>query len=402
MKVLQINTFFYNGGSTGQIVNSLSEAMEEKRIENMIIYGVNNGEIHCKKALLIQPRIYKRINEFVARLFGNHGFNNWCSSLYAIWIIRKFNPDVVHIHNLHGTYINISVLFGYLKKKAIPIVMTMHDSWLYTGRCACYDYCNCYKWMDGCGKCNNKRQYPVAWLLDSSKKNLSIKKKGLSNVANMTLVTPSLWLKKEVEKSYLNKFDIKVINNGIDLDIFMPRGTEKKDKLRCKKMMLACAYNWTESKGIKYLKKIAESLDDEWILAVIGRGSESVLSKNKNVVFIPRIYDKNELAMWYSSADVFINPTLEDTFPTVNIESLACGTPCVTFNTGGAGEIVDDKTGVVVDKHDWQSMFQKAISVNKLEMSPFCVKRAKEYYSCDRANRDYIDLYKSIFSNNTI
>lgn len=396
MKVIQINTFYYNGGSTGQIVQNLSDAMKTEGIDNKILYGVSNGEEKTNNAVLIQPRLYKKVNEFKARLLGNHGFNNLFSSLYVLRYIDKNQPDIIHVHNLHGTYINISMLFSYLKKKNIPVVITMHDSWLYTGRCACYDYCNCDKWKIGCGECEFKKQYPITWWLDTSRKNLALKKKALGNIENMTIITPSDWLFSEVKKTYLNKYEIKTINNGIDLEVFKPRKTDIKVKYGISKLMLACAYIWSEAKGIHYLSSIADKLDKDWTIVVIGKVPDGYFDGLKNVKVIPLIKDKTELSVWYSAADVFVNVTLEDTFPTVNIESLACGTPCVTFDTGGSGEIVDENTGAVVDKHDWKALMKKAVGISKVNMTDNCVKRARQFYSRKRADSEYISLYKDI------
>ena len=401
MRVLLINTGFYYSGSTGKIVKSLADAMTSEKIETEVLYGINRGETDCSYSHLIAPRNYKRINELKSRILGNHGFNNAISTKKAIGLIEEFKPDIVHLHNLHGSYINLKMLFMYLTEKKIRIIWTLHDAWSFTGRCAYYDYNGCQKWMEGCGNCKYKSQYPVSWLIDSSKKNYQTKKELYSAASNLTLVTPSNWLKEELKKSFLKQVNAIVINNGINLDEFKPIASDIKDKNKITtKIMLAVAYFWDERKGINYLPMIADQLSEEWNLVVIGemRGYKNILKK-AGIRVISRLYDDSELAKWYSAADVFINPTLEDNFPTVNIEALACGTPCVTFDTGGSPEILDSETGIVVRKRDWKEMLHAAEGIDKAALSEKCVQRARDYYDEKRFVNDYLSLYHQTMKN---
>ncbi len=397
MKVVQINTAYYLGGSTGKIAKALSEAMLENGIAPLVLYGVNRGEKHDEYSLLIENRLYKRLNELVARIRGNHGFNNVLATKRAIRIIKKEKPDLVHLHNLHGSYINIELLFDYLCKSGIPVVWTLHDCWAFTGRGANYDYNECYKWINGCNACRYKCEYPMTWLIDCCRDNYHRKRISYEANKNINIVTPSNWLAEEVEKSILKDKKVKIINNGVDLGLFHPRKTEVKKEYNIEKMMLAVAYKWNSQKGFEYIKKISKEISYPWTLVVIGVDEKQKKElANYNSIGISNICDGNRLVEYYSAADVFINPTLEDNFPTVNIEALACGTPCVTFDTGGAGEIIDQKTGVLIEKKEWKKMINAATSIDKKAMSDDCVARVKHLYDEKLMAEQYIEIYRKM------
>lgn len=397
MRIVLINTFFYNGGSTGKIVEGLAKKLKEQGHYPLILYGADRGEGASEDAVRIEKKNVKRFNELKARILGNHGFNNRRATIYAIELIRRFKPDIIHLHNLHGSYINIELLFDFIRENNIKTVWTLHDCWSYTGRCAHYDYNGCSKWKNGCGNCRYKLQYPVSWGIDASSLNFRKKRLLYGNYKNLTIVTPSMWLKDEVKKSFLYDLDIRVINNGVNLSVFKPTDSDIKKKYGIDKMLLAVAYNITLQKGIDYLIKISEELPSDWKLVIIGKIVEAKRSiDNKKILIIPRTYDNKELAKWYSAADVFINPTMEDTFPTVNIEALACGTPCVSYDSGGTSEITDENTGILVKKSDWKSMLKHSMEIDKNALTIDCVGRAHKYFDEMQSYNKYIELYKEL------
>ena len=238
----------------------------------------------------------------------------------------------------------------------------------------------------------------MTWFLDRSKGNFYRKRRSFSGVNNLTVVTPSEWLAHEVRQSFLNKYRIEVINNGIDINIFKPKKTDFKQKYAINKMILAVAGNWSKYKGIESLRQIAASLEKDWTLVIVGiKKKQELLFAGTQAVLIPYTNSVNELADIYSSADIFINPTLEDIFPSVNMEALACGTPVVTFSTGGAKETVSEGTGRVIPKGHWKDMLETAVTVvKKEELYNNCLARARELYDKDKNYQKYLNLYRSI------
>ncbi len=397
MKVLQINTTFYHGGSTGKIMSGLSGAMRENSITPYIFYGVSNGEQREDNVYLMEKLLYKKVNGLKSRVLGNQGFNNKLATQRAIKLIGEIKPDIIHLHNLHGAYINIEILFKYVKENNIPVVWTLHDCWSFTGRCAHYDYNQCSMWKNGCSECKYKSQYPPAWWLDRAGDCYARKKTLYGDYEKLVFVTPSKWLRNEMSYSFLKDQVAEVINNGIDMDIYKARSSSKKSDYSIKKMVLAVAYRWCEQKGFEYLQMIADNLDEDWKMVVIG-GVERAKSEltNRGIIVLDKIYDEVELAEWYSAADVLIDPTLEDTYPTVLIEAMACGTPCVSFNTGGCPEIIED-IGVIVDKRDWKSMTEAIRTSGEKKLDKDAVELVRKKYDKQRMNNDYIELYRSIF-----
>ena len=402
MKVLLINSFYYNGGSTGRIVKNLYEYINAQGDEAFIAYGLNRGEIidDYEHIFRFERLITKKIGGFAARLFGDHGFHNSLATRRLCKWIDEVNPDIIHLHNLHGSYVNVEILFDYLKRIDKPIVWTLHDCWAFTGFCAHYSYPYCDKWKTGCYNCQFLYKYPHTYFIDKSKQNYHKKQRVFNGVNKLTIVSPCYWLKNELKDSFLSKYTVEVIHNGIDLSVFRPVNSTFKELRDIKKMMIAVASPWNESKGLNYLNRIANAISgSEWKLVIVGKLDDHRIEKNDNVISVPHTNCVEELVEMYSAADVLINPTLEDTFPTVNIESLACGTPCITFDTGGCKEIITTDTGTVVDKGDWESMLQSAVTCNKNMIMDSCVNNAKQYYDKKISLNNYMNLYRKIMNS---
>lgn len=398
MKILFINTT-YKIGSTGRIVAELGNTIEAQGDEAFYAYGLgehNNDEVHFHK---MGDKLYRKCNILLTRLFGNHGYYNYIATYKLVNWIEKIHPDVIHLHNLHNHYLNVGILFAYIKKHNIPVIWTLHDNWSYTGWCANYENSGCERWKNGCHDCQCKNKYPFTWFFDRSKGNFYRKKRDFLGVDNLIVVTPSEWLAREVNYSFLNGYKMVVINNGIDINTFRPRKSDFKRNHKIEKMLLAVAGNWSKYKGIEFLQYIAANLEKDWTLVIVGinRKQRSVF-EGKQAVLIPRTNDVNKLAGIYSSADVFINPTLEDIFPNVNMEALACGTPVVTFATGGAKETVSKDTGCIVQKGDWKEMLRTATQIiKKEELYINCVARAQELYDKDKNYQKYLELYQGMY-----
>ena len=398
MKILQINTF-YKHGSTGRIVSDLQGFCQQNNIECYVAYGCKTSDNINKNSICLQGYWRRKWNILKTRLFGRHGFYNIEETNKLIEYINQIKPDVIHLHNIHNHYINIELLFDYIKKQNYPIIWTLHDCWPFTGWCAYFDYVACNKWKSYCYNCPSLKDYPRTWFFDRSYDNYYRKKKIFIGVRKMTLVTPSNWLASLIQSSFLKEYPINVINNGVDLDLFRPIKTNIKNKLGIedKNVLLAIVPNLAKRKGAGDLLKIPHLLKNNEILLLIGLTPKQIkqLPKN-NCIGIAYTENINDLVAIYSAVDVFINPTYEDNFPTTNIEALACGTPVVTYNTGGSIEVVDELTGYVVQKGNINEMLKASRSIiekGKDFYQQNCRNKALLCYEKNKQYMKYIQIY---------
>lgn len=394
MKVAFINSVA-GFGSTGRIVYQLSKI---DGVEGKIYYG--------RKKDLTKDGNTKRITGLLGNIhhvlqtymFDKHGFCNAQETRKLVQDIKEFDPDIIHLHNLHGYYIDVEVLFHFLKEYNKPVIWTLHDCWSFTGHCAYYDLIGCNKWKTQCENCPQINTYPASFNKNHVLDNFLKKKALFNSLNNLTLVTPSKWLKEEVEESFLKDIDIQVIHNGVDLTQFVRiKSSFREDyNLQDKFVILAVASVWNKTKGIDDLKKFAEILPDKFQLVIVGNDIKGNPIKAGKAISINRTNSIKELCEIYSSADVFANFTHEDNFPTVNIEALACGCPVVTYNTGGSPEIIDRDTGIVIKKGNIDQMIDTFIQLSN--DYPFdhdtCIEHAKQY-SLDNMYKAYYDLYVS-------
>lgn len=327
MKVLQINTTFRNGGSTGRIAYDLMQIQKQEGIEAYAAYGYETGAPHTDNTICLQSTLQRKINILRTRLFDHHGFYNEAETRKLIRWMDEIHPDIIHLHNIHNHYVNVKMLFDYIKQHDIPVVWTLHDCWPFTGHCAYFDFANCDKWKNGCYDCPSLKNYPPTWCFDRTRRNYKDKKIVFTGVKNLTLVTPSEWLAKLTRESFLKDYPVEVINNGVDTNVFKPKVSDIKKKLGIegKKVILSVVNMWGGRKGSEYLVKLASLLSDDEVIVVVGmQPSQMKYLVPEKMIGIQRTNSVQELAMFYSAADVFVIPTLEDNFPTTNIESLAC------------------------------------------------------------------------------
>lgn len=335
------------------------------------------------------------IHIVLARLTGFNGCFTYFATKRLISKLKRIQPDIIHLHNLHFWSINLPLLFSYIKKHKIKTVWTLHDCWAFTGQCPHFAMAKCDKWKTGCGNCPQYRCYPESYV-DRTKTMYKLKKKWFTGVSDMTIVTPSQWLCDLVKQSYLKDYPVKVINNGIDLNVFKPTESDFRAKygLEDKYIVLGVASPWSERKGLDVFIELAKRLDDKYKIVLVGLSKEQNEGMPKNIIGIERTHNQTELAEIYSAADVFANPTREETFPTVNIESIACGTPVVTFDTGGSAEILDATCGSVVDCDDITALQSEVenICVGKLYGSDACINRAG-YFDKNEKFMEYVKIY---------
>lgn len=394
MKVLQINSVC-GVGSTGRIATDLYKVLEEQGHECKIAYGRGTAPEGID-SIKIGSNFDNYMHVFKTRVFDKHGFGSVNATKKFIDKVKKYDPDIIHLHNIHGYYINIEILFDYLEQANKPVVWTLHDCWAFTGHCSHFDYIGCNKWKTGCYDCNQKEEYPSSKVIDNSTLNYEKKKKLFTSIKNMTIVTPSKWLANLVKKSFLNKYKVKVINNGVDLDVFKPTKSNFRENynLNDKFIILGVASTWSKRKGLDYFIKLEAVLGKEYKIILVGLNDKQIKELPKNIISIKKTNNTKELAEIYTTADVFINPTLEDNFPTTNLEAIACGTPIITFDTGGSIESIDSNYGFVVSKENIYELISVVEDMNKFGFERYDIIDWAENFNKYNKFTEYIEMYK--------
>jgi len=401
MRIVQINGGAK--GSTGKIMMGIADIARTQGHEVMCaspITTTNRDAGEDCGYYRIGTFNSRRVNVALARITGFNGCFAWFETYKLLKKIDEFKPDIIHLHNLHDSYINLPMLFSYIKKHNVPTVWTLHDCWAFTGQCPHFTMVKCDKWKAGCYGCPQYKEYPAS-LYDNTKKMWQLKKKWFSGVKNMTIVTPSEWLAGLARESYLKQYPIEVINNGIDLNVFKPTHSNFRKQYGIpgdKYIVLGVSFAWGYRKGLDCFVEMAEKLGEQYQIVLVGTDDEIDKNLPHNIISIHRTQNQKELAEIYSAADVFVMPTREENYPTVNMEAIACGTPVVTFDTGGSPEMLDDKTGIVVEAND--------IEATKKAIKDICEKKRcndEEYIVAYSKNFDmkkrfaeYIELYANV------
>lgn len=392
MKLLEINTVC-GKGSTGRIAVDIAERAKKRGYEVCIAYG--RDQTDYPDSYRIGDDIDNHIHAALSRITDKQGCYSKKATMSFIAFMDEYSPDVVHLHNIHGYFLNYELLFKYLREKSIPLVWTFHDCWPFTGHCVHFDLANCNKWETECNKCPLKKSYPSSYIFDHSQENYIQKKRIFSSIDKMHIVTCSHWLEDLVRRSFLAEKSISTIHNGIDLDRFKYSDSgefRKKYGIEDKIILLGVADGFDEQKGLYEFVELAKKIPDEYRIVLVGCNTK--LQGISNIITIPRTQDFNELLEIYSTANVFLNLTLNDNFPTVNLEALACGLPVVTYKTGGSPESVDDTSGFVVKQHDVLELLKvipKAVMISKDK----CIDRSK-CFNKNIAFDKYVDIYDGL------
>ena len=392
MKVVQINAVC-GTGSTGKICMAVSELLTGKGIENYVL--CSSGAKGFSNGIPCSSKLYTMIQALKSKILGNYGFNSYWETKKMLAHLEKIQPDVVHLHNIHGHDCHLGMLLTYLQKKRIRTYWTFHDCWVFTGYCPYYDMASCSKWKVSCHTCPQKKQF--SWLFDRSQEMFERKKRLLADL-QLTIITPSHWLAQQVNESFLSKYAVKVIHNGIDLTVFCPRRSDFRSRygLKEKYIVLGVAFDWDPRKGLDVFAALAGRLDERFRIVLVGIGDPIEEQLPDRIIAISHTNNQTELAEIYSAADVFVNPTREENYPTVNMEAIACGTPVVTFRTGGSPEIPDNQTGCVVDRDDVDAMHDEIIRI--CTQKPFskaaCLRRAAEFDK-EKCFKEYLSLYEN-------
>ncbi len=391
MKVLQINSC-YGIFSTGKIVKDLENIIIASGDECKCIFG-RSGKT-SKNSFKFNNAIDKYIHVSLSRITDKSGMYSHGATKKMIEFIKKYSPDIIHLHNIHGYYLNIEILFDFLKEYNRPVVWTLHDCWSFTGHCSHFDFIGCDKWKSGCFACPQKKQYPSSILCDNSKNNYNIKKHLFTSLNKAFIVTPSEWLGNLVKQSYLNKYPINVINNGIDTGVFKPKYGNVKEKygLKNKKVVLGVASTWDSGKGLNDFVKLSKQLSSEYKIVLIGLDDRQKKQIPNEITGISRTANAEELAKWYTAADVFVNPTYEDTYPTVNLEAQSCGTYVISYDTGGCKETIAHGCGETVDRGDINELLKRIMQkVQRVDIN-------SEIFDKSNCFKKYLNLYNSLIN----
>lgn len=397
-RLLQINTTV-NSGSTGRIAEDIGKLFMQQGHESYIAFG-RGHQPSASKTIRIGSTLDFHLHALKTRLFDLHGFGSTSATRDFIEKVKEINPDVFHLHNIHGYYLNVEALFRFLKEADKPVVWTFHDCWPFTGHCSHFDFINCNKWETQCYNCPNTKGYPASWCIDNSKKNYQRKKELFSGLKNLTIVTPSKWLENHVTKSYLKEYSVITIYNGVDLNIFKP----SKDnwilgnyKLVDQNYILGVANVWSQRKGLDDFFQLRQVLPSDLKIVLVGLNEHQIRGLTDGIIGIQHTENISQLAALYSKAKVFVNPTYVDNFPTTNIEALACGTPVVTYNTGGSKEAICGHTGLIVSKGNILGLAEAINRVLNNYMSyKECRTRAETLYDNNNTISAYLNLYMSL------
>lgn len=397
MKILEINSVPY--GSTCRIMLGIKKVAEEKGIRVDTASGYSYHPVKDLPAdhYAVGGVVNKSVHMLLARFTGLHGCFSWLATKKLLQKMDREQYDIVHLHNLHGWYINLPMLFRYIKKHHIRTVWTLHDCWTMTGKCTHFTFVECDKWKTGCGHCPQMGVYPKSYV-DVSARMWSMKCKWFTGVEDMTLVTPSQWLAGLVKQSFLKDYPVIVINNGIDLSVFKPTPGDFRNRydIGDKFLILGVAFGWGERKGLDVFVEMSRRLNaEEYQIVLVGTDDKTDALLPDNIISIHRTQNQRELAEIYTAADVFVNPTREEVLGLVNIEALACGTPVVTFKTGGSPESIDETCGSAVECDDIDAL--EAAVGRICRTRPYsreaCIKRAADFDMYSKF-RSYTELYE--------
>ncbi len=386
--LLQINVTA-NWGSTGKIAEAIGNSAIENGWDSYIAFGRKHNP-SSSKVIKVGTKIDTYIHYAYDRLFDMEGRSSKQATKALVKKIKELGPDIVQLHNMHDHYLNYQILFEYLNQTEIKVVWTFHDCWAFTGHCYHFIEQNCMKWKTECNHCIRRNKF-----VDRSQENYLLKKKLFMGNKNLIIVPCSEWMADFVKESFLKDKRIQVIHNGIDLSVFkvIPKIKKRDGKFR----IIAVSNVWLPYKGIYDVFKLRGLLTDEYEITMVGLSKEQLNKLPLGIKGIQRTQNIQELVKLYNESDVLINPTYADTFPTVNLEALACGIPVITYKTGGSPETVNEKTGIVIEQGNLLAM---AAAIRQLKESPLsskdCRMRAEEYFDKDKCFSEYIKLYENL------
>lgn len=398
--VVQINTVCNN--STGRIMHDIQQIAMESGYTTISFVGRRRvyTDLPCVKfGNPISFWVHVALNTVLDR----QGYGSFFQTKKLVSKLREIQPDIIHLHNLHGYYLHISTLFDYLfYEYKGSVYWTFHDLWPITGHCPHYNNAECDKWKTQCFQCPNKGEYPISWFLDSSRKNYIEKKEMFSRIKNLHIIVPSKWMKEQVEQSYLKDKKISVVSNGIDLNVFsIPKSEvenrrELKDKYGIpinKKIIMGIASVWEPRKGLARFHKLSKILSDEYKIVLVGLSKQQIRSCPSDIISISRTENKYDLAKIYAASNVLINFSKEESFSLITIEAMACGTPVIGYGASAVGELINQKNGEIITSDDEEEIAKAVYKVCEKEWSPQEIRETVIDFSSDKMGKKIIELY---------
>lgn len=397
MIIVEVNS--YNYGSTGTIMRSIASSARKKGNTVYLCYPKRRSSFlrYEKNDIWIGNILLRNFWLFLSERLPLTRFAHYFETKRFVSKLKSLHPDVIHIHNLHSSYLNIPIFFNYLANSDAKIVWTLHDCWSFTGHCPHFEHIGCYKWEDGCYSCNLYKEYPYS-SFDNSSYMYALKKKCFTKLDNLKIITPSRWLLNYVKRSFLKEFPIEVVNNGIDLSRFHPVKSKFREQngIGERVLLLGVSMVWDNNKGLDVFVELGKRLpQDKFSIVLVGTDDAVDDLLPSNIISIHRTHSVDELIEIYSAADAFINPTRIDTFPTVNIEALACGTPVITYDTGGSPEIIDDKSGIVTESKTVESTVKAICKIGRKTryIEECCIRRSQQF-SLEKMAEKYIAIFQ--------
>lgn len=416
-KLLQINPVLRTSTSTGRIMKEIGELAIANGWESYVAYSKGRDGLPGSTSIPVPVGNKASVawHGLQTRILDRHGLGSVLATKRFIEDIRRIGPDIIHIHNIHGYFLNYRILFDFLSHSGIQVIWTVHDCWLYTGHCYHYMYAGCDRWKTGCGHCPQRGKFPRSLFADRSARNFRDKRDAFCSMPEdrLTIVPVSDWMRSEMSESFLKDYRFQVIHNGIDTDVFSPQPALESEVRRCyglgdRHVILGIASIWSEEKGLNDFVEMAARLDSDEVIVLVGmdrKQLDDVLSRcgriilGDRMVAVKRTADVHQLAGLYSTADVLVNPTWQDNYPTVNLEAISCGTPVVTYRTGGSIEAVAGDTGFVVEQGDIEGLVDAVRRVETLGKAHFrdaCRSRAVKEFRKEDRYAEYIELYERL------
>lgn len=402
-KLFQINTFC-NTGSTGRIAELLGETVMSHGWDSYIAYGRNannSSSVKYKVGNLTDILVHG----ILTRLFDYQGLGSVKATRNLISYIKKVEPDIIHLHNLHGYYLNYPVLFEFLKYFGKPIVWTLHDNWAFTGHCTYFSYINCKKWETECVDCKLKKTYPCSMFRDNSANNYRLKKKLFLDVPNVHIVTVSKWLEGQVKKSFLKNSKIHQIYNGLDIEAFAPLKDSKNHVCKIhnipdeKKIVLGVANVWTEYKGLYIFHELSKIINSDYQIILVGLSRKQVKELPPNIIGIERTQSVKELVQYYTAADVYFNASKHETLGMTSLEAQACGTPAIVYNSTGCPETITKNSGICLNDcsiNDVCEAIYSLCNIPKDNISGLCRSNVTDNFNEKERYNEYYRLYESL------
>ncbi len=402
-KLLQINSVV-NKGSTGRIAEQIGDFGLNLGWKSFIAHGRGGGE-SVSETIKIGNSFDSKLHAIESRLFDNHGLSSRKATFNLISQITQINPDIIHLHNLHGYYLNYQLLFAYLHTIKIPIVWTLHDCWAFTGHCTFFSDINCHKWETECNHCPKSKNYPSSVFYDNSKNNFSLKRQVFTSNENLTLVPVSNWLGSVVKNSFLKNVPMNVIQNGVDLTSFSPIDSmqviEEKYSIKNKKILLGVATSWDARKGLADYFKLAGIISKDYVIVLVGLTKKQIESLPASIIGIERTESISTLNELYSAAHIVLNLSNQESFGMTTVEGYASGTPSIVYNCTASPELITHETGLVIEAGNIEALvngIEKITKNGKAHYSSNCRKLAESNFDKNKKIEAYFNLYEKLIS----